>query len=170
MIAVIQRVRQASVTVADHVIAHINQGLVILLGVAQGDTGQDAAFMVEKIPKLRIFSDTQGKMTDALQDVNGELLLISQFTLLANTEKGRRPSFELAAPPEEARVRYQEVLEQFQALGLSVQAGTFGATMVVTLENDGPVTLILDSRASKGVKKVKNHLPQTDRHIETDTP
>ena len=170
MIAVIQRVRQASVTVENQVIAHINRGLVILLGVAQGDTSHDVSFMVQKIPRLRIFQDARGKMTDALQDINGELLLISQFTLLANTEKGRRPSFELAAPPEEARMRYQEVLEQFQALGLSVQAGTFGATMVVTLENDGPVTLILDSRASKGVKKVKNLLPQTDSHLETDTP
>jgi D-aminoacyl-tRNA deacylase len=163
MMAVIQRVRQASVTMENQVIAHINRGLVILLGGAQGDTGQDVAFMVEKIPRLRIFPDTQGKMTDALQDIHGELLLISQFTLLANTEKGRRPSFELAAPPEEARVRYQEILEQFRALDLSVQAGIFGKTMVVSLENDGPMTLILDSRAGKGVKKVKNLLHQADR-------
>lgn len=120
--------------------------------------------MVEKIPRLRIFPDTQGKMTDALQDINGELLLISQFTLLANTEKGRRPSFALAAPPEEARMRYQETLVQFRALGLSVQAGIFGATMLVALDNDGPMTLILDSRAGKGVKKVKNLLQQADRH------
>ncbi len=105
MVAVIQRVRQASVTVKNQVIAHINRGLVILLGAAQGDTGQDVSFMVEKIPRLRFFPDAQGKMTDALQDINGELLLISQFTFLANTEKGRRPSFELATPPEEARVR-----------------------------------------------------------------
>ncbi|HBP87953.1 MAG TPA: D-aminoacyl-tRNA deacylase [Nitrospirales bacterium] len=164
MIAVIQRVRQASVTVENQVIARINQGLVILLGVAQGDTGQDVAFIVEKITRLRIFPDTQGKMTASLQDINGELLLISQFTLLANTEKGRRPSFELAAPPEEARERYQDALEQFQSLGLSVQTGIFGATMVVSLENDGPVTLILDSRVRKGVNKVKNLLPQADRH------
>lgn len=164
MIAVIQRVRQASVTVENQGIAHINRGLVILLGVAQGDTGQDVSFMVEKIPRLRIFPDTQGNMTDALQDINGELLLISQFTLLANTEKGRRPSFELAAPPEEGRMRYQETLEQFRALGLSVQAGIFGATMLVALDNDGPMTLILDSRAGKGVKKVKNLLHQADRH------
>ncbi len=87
MIAVIQRVRQASVAVENQVIAHINRGLVILLGVAQGDTGQDVSFMVEKIPRLRIFPDTQGKMTDARQDINGDLLLISQFTLLANTQK-----------------------------------------------------------------------------------
>ena len=153
MIAVIQRVRRASVTVGNQVIAQISQGLVILLGVAQGDTGQDVDFLVEKIPRLRIFPDTQGKMNYALQDINGKLLLISQFTLLANTEKGRRPSFESAAPPEEARVRYQEVLEKFQALGLTVQGGIFGAEMVVALENDGPVTLILDSRGRKAVKK-----------------
>ena len=164
MIAVIQRVTQASVTVESQVIAHIKRGLVILLGVAQGDTQQDVSFMVQKIPRLRIFPDLQGKMTDALQDINGELLLISQFTLLANTGKGRRPSFELAAPPEEARVRYQELLEQFRALDLSVQTGIFGKTMVVSLDNDGPMTLILDSRAGKGVNKVKNLLHQTDRH------
>ncbi|MGP0593318.1 D-aminoacyl-tRNA deacylase [Nitrospira sp. T9] len=164
MIAVIQRVTQASVTVESQVIAHINRGLVILLGVAQGDTEQDVSFMVQKIPRLRIFPDIQGKMTDALQDINGELLLISQFTLLANTGKGRCPSFELAAPPEEARVRYQELLEQFRALDLSVQTGIFGKTMVVSLDNDGPMTLILDSRAGKGVNKVKNLFHQTDRH------
>ncbi|GJL58644.1 MAG: D-aminoacyl-tRNA deacylase [Nitrospirales bacterium] len=166
MIAVIQRVRQASVTVESQVIAHINRGLVILLGVAQGDTGRDVSFMVRKIPRLRVFPNTQGKMTEALQDINGELLLISQFTLLANIEKGRRPSFEWAAPPEEARVRYQEILEQFRALDLSVQAGIFGKPMLVSLDNDGPMTLILDSRAGKGVNvnKVKNPIHQADRH------
>ena len=164
MIAVIQRVRQASVTVENQVIARINRGLVILLGVAQGDTEQDVSFMAQKIPSLRIFPDPQGKMTDVLQDINGELLLISQFTLLANTEKGRSPSFESAASPEEARMRYHELLEQFQALNLSVQAGMFGKTMVVSLDNDGPMTLILDSRAGKGVNKVKNLLHQADRH------
>jgi D-tyrosyl-tRNA(Tyr) deacylase len=167
MIAVIQRVRQASVTVGSQVMAQISQGLVILLGVAQGDTGQDVDFMVEKISRLRIFSDTQGKMNYALQDINGEILVVSQFTLLANTEKGRRPSFESAAPPEEANARYQEVLEKFQALGLAVERGIFGAAIVLALENDGPVTLILDSRGRKGVKKVKDSIPRTDRVIQT---
>ena len=88
-------------------------------------------FMAEKIPRLRIFSDIHGKLNYTLQDINGELLLISQFTLLANTEKGRRPSFESAAPPAEARLRYQEVFEKFRALGLSVQGGIFGAAMIV---------------------------------------
>jgi D-tyrosyl-tRNA(Tyr) deacylase len=149
MIAVIQRVRRTSVTVGSHVFAQIGQGLVMLLGVAQGDTGQDVDFMVEKIPRLRIFPDTQSKRNYALQDINGELLVVSQFTLLANTDKGRRPSFESAAPPEEARVRYQKVLEKFHALGLAVQGGIFGATMVVSLENDGPVTLTWTAGATK---------------------
>ena len=169
MIAVIQRVRRASVTVGNQVIAQISQGLVILLGVAQGDTGQDVDFLVEKIPRLRIFPDTQDKMNYSLQDINGQLLVISQFTLLGNTEKGRRPSFESAAPSEEAHVRYREMLEKFQALGLAVQGGVFGAAMVVALENDGPVTLILDSRGRKGVKKVKGSLPETDTVIQTET-
>lgn len=120
MIAVIQGVKRTSGTVATQVIAPINRELVILLGVAQGDTDQNVSFMVEKIPRFQIFPDTQGEMTDAHPDINGELLLISQFTLLANTKKGRRPSVELAAPPEEARLRYRETLEQLRALGLSV--------------------------------------------------
>lgn len=170
MIAVIQRVRRASVTVENQIIAHISRGLVILLGVAQGDTVQDVDFMIEKIPQLRIFPDTQGKMNYALQDIKGELLVVSQFTLLANTEKGRRPSFESAAPPEEAHIRYQAVVEKFQALGLNVQGGMFGAAMVVALENDGPVTLILDSRGRKAVKKVKDSLPRTDTVLQTERP
>jgi D-aminoacyl-tRNA deacylase len=155
MIAVIQRVKGASVTVESQVIARIGQGLVILAGIAQSDTSQDVTFMVEKIPRLRIFSDTEGKMNYSLQDIDGELLLISQFTLLGNTGKGRRPSFDSAAPPQEARTLYHELFEKFKALDLAVQQGMFGAEMVVALENDGPVTLILDSRVVEGVKKVK---------------
>ena len=103
MIAVIQRVTQASVSVESLRIATIGQGLLVLLGVARGDTDSDVRFMVEKIPQLRIFADTQSHMNHSLHDIHGELLLVSQFTLLANTAKGRRPSFEEAAPPEEAR-------------------------------------------------------------------
>lgn len=109
--------------------------------------------MVEKIPQLRIFADTQGHMNCSLQDIKGELLLVSQFTLLANTAKGRRPSFECAAPPEKARLLYQNILEQFQALGLAVQGGRFGTSMIISLNNEGPVTLILDSRAKKNGEK-----------------
>ncbi len=155
MIAVIQRVRQASVTVESQCIAAIRQGLLVLLGVAKGDTDSDVAFMVEKIPRLRMFSDARGHMNHSLQDINGELLLVSQFTLLAKTNKGRRPSFECAAPPKEARLRYQDVLEKLQALGLTVHSGHFGEAMIVSLENEGPVTLILDSQAKELVKKIK---------------
>lgn len=153
MIAVIQRVRQASVRVGYDPVAEINRGLVVLLGIAHGDTSHDVDFMVGKISRLRIFPDEQGKMQKSLQEIQGEILVVSQFTLLANTGKGRRPSFELAASPEEARKIYQEVLEKFQAVGLSVREGTFGASMVVSLENDGPVTLILDSRTVETVKR-----------------
>jgi D-tyrosyl-tRNA(Tyr) deacylase len=153
MIAVIQRVTQASVTVESQRIATIGHGLLVLLGIAKGDTDSDVRFMVEKIPQLRIFADTQGHMNHSLQDIHGELLLISQFTLLANTAKGRRPSFEEAAPPEEARQYYQNTLEKFQALGLAVRGGRFGASMIVSLENDGPVTLILDSHSKEKREK-----------------
>ncbi len=149
MIAVIQRVLHASVTVDSHRIATIGHGILVLLGIAKEDTDADGQFMVEKIPQLRIFADTQGHMNRSLLDTHGELLLVSQFTLLANIAKGRRPSFEGAAPPKEAQEHYQKVLEQFQARGLAVQGGRFGASMIVTLENDGPVTLILDSRAKE---------------------
>lgn len=153
MIAVIQRVTHASVTVENQCIATIDQGLLVLVGVARGDTHSDVKFMVEKIPQLRIFADTQGHMNYSLQDIKGELLLVSQFTLLANTAKGRRPSFEWAAPPEKARLLYQNILEQFQALGLAVQGGRFGTSMIISLNNEGPVTLILDSRAKKNGEK-----------------
>jgi D-aminoacyl-tRNA deacylase len=149
MIAVIQRVTQASVTIEDLPIATIGPGLLVLLGVARGDTDSDVRFMVEKIPQLRIFSDTQGHMNHSLYDIHGELLLVSQFTLLANTAKGRRPSFEEAAPPEETRWYYQNVFEQFQAIGLPVQSGRFGASMIVSLDNEGPITLILNSRTKE---------------------
>ncbi len=146
MIAVIQRVAQASVSVECQCIAKIGHGLLVLVGIAKKDTEADVRFMVEKIPQLRIFADNQGHMNRSLQESHGELLLVSQFTLLANITKGRRPSFEWAASPEEACKLYQNMLEQFQILGLSVQSGRFGASMLVSLENDGPVTLILDSR------------------------
>ena len=155
MIAVIQRVRQASVAAEGQCIARICQGLLVLLGVAQDDNDSDAAYMIEKIPRLRMFSDARGQMNKSLQDINGELLLVSQFTLLAKTNKGRRPSFEKAAPPEEARLHYQNIIEKLQAQGITVQSGLFGKTMLVSLENEGPVTLILDSRGKELVKKIK---------------
>ena len=147
MIAVIQAVAQASVTVESLRIATIGPGLLVLLGVARGDTDSDVRFMVEKIPQLRIFADTQGHMNHSLHDIHGELLLVSQFTLLANTAKGRRPGF------EEAQRYYQNVLEQFQALGLPVQGGRFGESMIVSLDNEGPITLILNSRTKENGEK-----------------
>ncbi len=155
MIAVIQRVTQASVTVDAQCIANIAHGLLVLVGVASGDTHADVRFMVEKIPALRIFSDSTGHMNRSLQDTNGELLLVSQFTLLGNLAKGRRPSFDTAAPPEEARSLYNSLVKEFLGLGLSVQTGRFGASMSVNLENDGPVTFILDSRAQEKAKILK---------------
>ena len=145
MIAVLQRVTQASVRVNNQCIANIGRGLLVLLGVATGDTHSDVRFMVEKIPHLRIFEDEKGHMHHSLQDIKGELLVVSQFTLLANMVKGRRPSFDTAASPEQARPLYQALLAQFHELGIAVQEGRFGASMIVGLENDGPVTLILDS-------------------------
>ena len=153
MLAVLQRVTHASVTVDNQCIANIGHGLLVLLGIARGDISADVTFMVRKIPHVRIFADTEGHMNHSLKDIQGELLLVSQFTLLANMSRGRRPSFDNAAPPEEARPLYQSMLEQFHAEGLAVQGGRFGASMVVGLENDGPVTLILDSRAKEKEEK-----------------
>ncbi len=155
MIAVIQRVTRASVAVDELCIASIGQGLLVLLGIAKGDGDSDVQFMVEKIPQLRIFPDQQNRMNCSLQAINGELLLVSQFTLLANLAKGRRPSFECAAHPEEARPLYLQLLEQLQTRDLAVQGGQFGASMTVSLENDGPVTLILDSRTKEIGEKSK---------------
>ncbi len=153
MLAVIQRVAYASVSVDDQCIAKIGQGLLVFVGIAKGDTHSDVQFMVDKIPQLRIFGDSTGRMNHSLQDIQGELLLVSQFTLLANMAKGRRPSFDAAAPPTEARPLYQMMLDQFQAIGLAIQSGRFGASMAINLENDGPVTLFLDSLSKdKGEK------------------
>ncbi len=153
MIAVIQRVSQASITVEKTLVSQIGQGLLVLVGVEKDDTDQDTAFMVNKIPTLRIFSDDRGKMNRSIQDCGGELLMVSQFTLLANTARGRRPSFEHAAPPKEAQVLFQNLCEQLAETGLTVKEGVFGAHMGVLLENDGPVTLILHSRELQRGKK-----------------
>lgn len=146
MRAVIQRVLHASVEVDGHVASRINHGLLVLLGVAQGDGKPDVAHMVEKIPALRIFGDEHGKMNLSAREVGGALLIISQFTLLGDTSKGRRPGFEHAAPPETARSLYEQVVTGLRGTGLQVETGLFGAHMLVSLENDGPVTFIMDSR------------------------
>lgn len=152
MKAVLQRVRAASVTVDGQTIAAVSQGIVVLLGVAKGDTERDVAYMTDKIPRLRIFSDEVGKMNRSVADVGGELLIISQFTLAGETHHGRRPSFENAAPPDDAKKCYESVARGIQEQGLTVRTGRFGAAMVVTLENDGPVTIVLDSRRKEQEK------------------
>ena len=146
MRAVLQRVSQAEVRVGDRIIGKIGRGFVILLGVAKDDTEKDAAFIADKILAMRVFADAEGKMNLALHQVGGELLVISQFTLLADTDSGRRPSFIRAAPPEEAGRLYELFLSLVRNDGVKVETGEFGATMAVSLINDGPVTIILDSR------------------------
>ena len=147
MKAVVQRVIRASVEVDGRVIGQINGGMLVLLGVAKGDGEVDVHYMVEKLTTLRMFSDAHGKMNLALSDVAGAVLLVSQFTLLADTRKGRRPSFDEAAPPDAARHLYALVAEGVRRRGLTVETGQFGAHMCVLLQNDGPVTFLLDSRA-----------------------
>jgi D-tyrosyl-tRNA(Tyr) deacylase len=144
--ALIQRVMGASVTVDDKVIGGIKTGLVLLLGVAAGDEEKDADYLVEKIVNMRIFSDSEGKFNLSALDINAGLLVISQFTLLADTRKGRRPSFTLAAPPDKAELLYIYIIACLERSGLKVQAGSFGAHMLVRIFNDGPVTIMIDSR------------------------
>lgn len=148
MRAVIQRVTRASVEVEGRRIGQISSGLLVLLGVARGDGDADCRFMVEKLRGLRIFADAAGKMNRSLVDVGGAILLVSQFTLLGNTRGGRRPGFDEAAPPEEAKRWYEHVLATLKAEGTTVETGVFAAHMKVELVNDGPVTFLLDSRSS----------------------
>ena len=147
MRAVLQRVREASVTVDGAVVGEIGPGLLVLLGVGQGDAEKDLAWMVDKIPALRIFEDEAGKMNRSLLETSRQLLVVSQFTLYADTRKGRRPSFTGAMPPEEANRLYLAFCERCAALGLTVARGVFAADMKVALVNDGPVTIVLDSAA-----------------------
>lgn len=146
MICVIQRVSHSKVTVEGTVVGEIGQGLNILLGVKKGDTYEDIPKLINKIINLRIFRDEQDKMNRSLLDVNGEALIISQFTLAGNLKKGRRPSFEASEKPEIAKAMYEEFIHQMRASGIKTESGQFGAMMDVEIHNDGPVTFILDSR------------------------
>jgi D-tyrosyl-tRNA(Tyr) deacylase len=146
MKAVIQRVTWAAVEAEGEEVGRINHGLLVLLGVAKGDGEPDIRYTVEKILTLRIFGDLQGKMNLSLKDTGGAVLMVSQFTLLGETEKGRRPGFDQAAPPDIARTLYERVIAGLQAHGVKVERGRFGAHMRVSLENDGPVTFVLDSK------------------------
>lgn len=144
MKAVIQRVSSASVTVKDRVAGRIGQGILVLLGVEKGDTEASADWLAEKIVSLRIFEDAAGKMNRSLTDINGALLIISQFTLAGNCNKGRRPSFDTAAPPDEAKRLYDYFVEATRKRCPSVETGIFQAEMQVALVNDGPVTFVLE--------------------------
>jgi len=150
MKAVLQRVINSSVAIEGEVKGSINQGFMILLGVVKGDTKEDADKLVKKIPNLRVFEDENGKMNLSCLDVNGEILVISQFTLCADCSHGRRPSFINSAPPDEANALYEYFTEELRKSGISrVETGVFGADMKVSLINDGPVTIILDSKELK---------------------
>jgi D-tyrosyl-tRNA(Tyr) deacylase len=147
MRAVIQRVKQSSVSVDQEVIAKIDKGLLVLLGVAGQDHHADAEYLADKIIKLRIFEDQNGKMNRSLLDIGGQMLVVSQFTLLADCRKGRRPSFINAADPDRADELYGYFVEKVGEKGISVQTGRFRAMMAVALINDGPVTIILESKS-----------------------
>ena len=146
MRACIQRVSRSRVTVAGETVGEISRGLLVLLGVTHQDDESDAKYLAEKIVGLRIFEDEQGKMNRSLLDVEGSLLVVSQFTLWGDCRKGRRPSFVEAAPPEQAKRLYEHFLQYAQTLGAPVQSGRFRAQMEVELVNDGPVTLLADSK------------------------
>lgn len=147
MKALLQRVTQASVTISGQTVGSIGNGLVVLLGVAEGDTIKDAQYIAQKTAGLRIFSDQTGKFNLSALDVKGELLLVSQFTLLADSRKGRRPSFTSAAPPDKAEQLFNFFVSQLRATGLKVETGRFQEHMLVEIHNDGPVTIMLDSQA-----------------------
>jgi D-tyrosyl-tRNA(Tyr) deacylase len=141
--AVVQRVSKARVTVRGEAVGEIGPGLCVLLGVARGDGAAEAQRLAEKVARLRIFEDDEGRFNRSLLDVGGEALIVSQFTLLADTAKGDRPSFGEAAPPEQAEPLYEAFCEALRAQGLRVATGVFGARMAVELVNDGPVTIVV---------------------------
>jgi D-tyrosyl-tRNA(Tyr) deacylase len=145
---VVQRVREARVEVDSNVVGSIGIGLLVLLGVEKSDGFADADWLVGKLTELRIFNDAEGKMNLSVRDVGGSLLIVSQFTLYGDCRKGRRPSYDRAAPPEQARELYEYVLKKARETGVPVEAGIFQASMAVYLCNEGPVTLILDSPAA----------------------
>lgn len=146
MRTVVQRVTSASVVVDGATVASIDRGLLALVGIAADDADHDRRWTAEKLATLRVFEDAQGKMNLALADVAGQLLLVPNFTVAGSAAKGRRPSFDAAMRPDQARAMFDALLADARAAGAAVQAGVFGADMAVSLTNDGPVTLVLDSR------------------------
>lgn len=145
---VLQRVQRARVTVGGKAVGRIGCGMVLLVGIGKNDNNAALDYLAHKVLNLRIFADEQGKMNRSLLDVNGEMLAISQFTLYGDTRKGRRPSFDAAAPPEQARPLFDRFVDTLRASGLKVDTGQFGAAMQVELVNDGPVTFVLESPVS----------------------
>lgn len=145
MRAVVQRVKKSSVTVDEKITGEIGKGLMVLIGVEDGDTEKDADYIADKVCGLRIFEDEQGKMNLSVEDIKGEVLAVSQFTLLADARKGRRPSFIKAAAPDEANALYRKVIEKIESRNINVEEGVFQAEMMVEIHNDGPVTILLDS-------------------------
>jgi D-tyrosyl-tRNA(Tyr) deacylase len=145
MRAVVQRVSRAQVAVKGEIAGEIGLGLLVLLGVGRDDTEADATYLAEKIAGLRVFEDDQGKMNRSVQEVGGSVLAVSQFTLYGDVRRGKRPSFDAAAPPEEARQLYEIFVEQIRAAGLRCETGRFQEMMKVELVNEGPVTILLDS-------------------------
>ena len=146
MRAVIQRVKSSSVTVSGELIGNIGKGLLVLLGVSSSDKTEDAKYLADKIVNLRIFEDEGHKLNRSLIDMEGEMLVVSQFTLLGDCKKGRRPSFVKAAPPELANELYEQFVKHVRQKGIAVKTGRFQAMMEVSLINDGPVTLIVESK------------------------
>ncbi len=147
MIAVVQRVSQAEVRVETRIVGAISHGLLVLLGIARGDTDSDVTWMANRIAKLRIFPDQAEKMNFNIQQCCGSVLLVSQFTLLADLSSGHRPGFSDAEEPKLAKIRCDEVAQSLTAIGIATSQGEFGASMLVSLVNDGPVTIILNSRS-----------------------
>ncbi|EGO9504217.1 D-tyrosyl-tRNA(Tyr) deacylase [Enterococcus faecalis] len=146
MKVVIQRVSQAQVAIEEQIVGQIKQGFMVLAGIHQEDTPEDVAYVVGKISKLRVFEDDEGKMNRSIQEIEGSILSISQFTLYAKTKKGNRPSFIEAARPDVAIPLYELFNQQLEAEGIAVATGEFGADMQVSLTNDGPVTIVIDTR------------------------
>jgi len=144
--AVVQRVKSGSVKTDNKLFSEITRGLVVLLGIGEGDNSEDAVYIAEKLANLRIFSDAEEKLNLSLKDINGEVLVVSQFTLMGDCRKGRRPSFAKAADPGGAKELYKLVIEKLRQSGLSVKEGQFQAKMTVEIINDGPVTILLDSK------------------------
>ena len=146
MKALVQRVVRASVSVNEEVVGKIGQGLVVLLGVATGDSEDDARYLANKLANLRIFASEEGKFALSALEIEAEILVVSQFTLLADVRKGRRPSFTEAALPDKARELYQVFIDEVHSMGLGIETGLFQEHMLVEIHNDGPVTILLESK------------------------